>query len=200
VNEYIVEAKSRQRRFLVRRNGIFASLDALYRVRDYYDYFQLFTLFRQFSVYFRIRIGAPCATPTGPHPIFAHSGAMPADKVFRNDNGPATDQTKEDILAPTMSNIHHPGPSDPKRIEEEIIQLVAEKNALSVRIRRLNQQKKEYHHRSAQLDRETRRQKKAAAVRPKLPKIPTHPPVYRRTADTQQRRCDALWQVWVTEG
>jgi hypothetical protein len=26
------------------------------------------------------------ATPTEPHPIFAHTGATPADKVFRNYN------------------------------------------------------------------------------------------------------------------
>jgi septation ring formation regulator EzrA len=112
----------------------------------------------------------------------------------------ATDQTKEDILDLTMSAIYNAQPSTLEGIEEQITQLTAEKKALSVRIRRLKYEKRQYHNRSAELDREAQMQKKIVEVRSTLPQIPTHLPTYRRTADTQQRRCKALREVMITEG
>jgi len=110
-------------------------------------------------------------------------------------------QTKqEDILALTMSVIYHALPSDAENIEEQLIQLQAERKAISVQIRRLKNRKKECYNRSAQLDHEAQMQKKSDEVRSTLPKIPAHLPTYRRTADTQQRRCKALWQVMIAEG
>jgi hypothetical protein len=90
-------------------------------------------------------------------------------------------------------------PSDLEGIEEQLTQLEAEKKALSVRIRRLKNKKKAYHNRSARLDRETKIQKKTDEVRPRLPKIPAHLPTYRRTANTQQRRCRVLWESMIAE-
>ena len=99
-----------------------------------------------------------------------------------------------------MSAIYHAYPSDLEGIKEKITQLQAEKKALSVQIRRLKIQEKEYHDRSARPDYEARMQKKIAEVRSTLLEIPAHPPTYRRTADTQQRRCKALYKVMITEG
>lgn len=99
-----------------------------------------------------------------------------------------------------MSAIYHGHPSELERIQEQITQLEAEKKAISVRIRRLKIQKKEYQDRSAQMDHDVQMQEKTIQVRSTLPKIPTDLPTYRRTADTQQRRCKILWEVMIDEG
>jgi hypothetical protein len=100
-----------------------------------------------------------------------------------------------------MSAIYHAYPSDLEGIKEKITQLQAEKKALSVQIRRLKKQEKEYHERSARLDDEARMQKKIAEVRLTLPEIPipTDLPTCRRTADTQQRRCEIIWREMIAE-
>jgi chromosome segregation ATPase len=99
-----------------------------------------------------------------------------------------------------MSAIYHAHPSDLEGIEEKLTQLEAEKKALSVRIRRLKQQKREYHDRSDELDHEAQRQKRFLEVKSTQPKNPTNLPTYRRTADTQQIRCKVLWEAMVDEG
>jgi septation ring formation regulator EzrA len=99
-----------------------------------------------------------------------------------------------------MSAIYHAHLSEVEKIQEQITQLEAERKAISARIRRLKVQKKEWQDRSTQMDHDVQMQEKIIRVRSTLPKVPMDLPTYRRTADTQQRRCKILWQVMIDEG